>query len=148
VVPEEVGITNTNTWHIPIDSSGDAFAPMRAFFCSPLGGSVQDGFADIPTFITFPSLKDKAWSADHPGKISCQMLIMAEFEWFEEMGRGMKECAAKGDSEGLARWTSLYEAQKEEWKRRAVQLLCHYYPKVLSICSDFYVCDVWCWCHT
>ena len=135
VDPSEVGITNTNTWHIPIDEAGDAFGPMRDFFSSPLAGTSQDGFLRTPTFITFPSLKDKQWSASHPHKISCQMLVMAEYGWFEEFARGMSECAERGDAAGLEEWVGRYNARKEEWRQRAVQLLCHYYPKVMPILS-------------
>ena len=48
----EIGATNTNTWHIPVDEDGDAFPPLEKYFKSPL-----DPDNDIPAFITFPSLK-------------------------------------------------------------------------------------------
>lgn len=49
---EEIGATNTNTWHIPVDERGDAFHPLERFFANPL-----DDHVETPTFITFPSLK-------------------------------------------------------------------------------------------
>jgi hypothetical protein len=37
-----------------------------------------------PIMITFPSLKDRAWSQKHPDLICCQILIMMEYKWFEK----------------------------------------------------------------
>lgn len=49
---EEIGATNTNTWHIPVNEDGDSFPALERFFEFPL-----DPRNDIPAFITFPSLK-------------------------------------------------------------------------------------------
>jgi hypothetical protein len=49
---EEINVTNTNTWHIPVDEHDDAFVPLDAFFKDPLGRGTE-----IPAFITFPSTK-------------------------------------------------------------------------------------------
>ena len=76
---ESLGASNTNTWHIPIAADGDAFQPIEAFFSNPLGDNV-----DIPVFITFPSTKDQDWVKANPNKTSVQMLIMAEYSWFEK----------------------------------------------------------------
>ena len=67
---EDLGATNTNTWHIPIAADGDAFQPLEAFFENPLGDNV-----DIPVFITFPSTKDLDWVKNNPKKTSVQMLV-------------------------------------------------------------------------
>ena len=40
--PEEIGVTNTNTWHIPIDGEGDAFVPLEKFFSDPLGDDTDN----------------------------------------------------------------------------------------------------------
>jgi all-trans-retinol 13,14-reductase len=50
--PSAIGATNTNTWHIPVDSEGDAFPPLAKYFEDPLGDD-----SELPAFITFPSLK-------------------------------------------------------------------------------------------
>lgn len=85
---------------------------MKAFFNDPLSGSAGD--LKAPTFITFPSEKEKGYAAAHPGKISCQMLIMAPYEWFERV---------KDD-------TKAYQAMKQQWEERALAILYHYHPKV------------------
>eukprot|EP00602_Paraphysomonas_sp_CaronLab_P009590 CAMPEP_0185019196 /NCGR_PEP_ID=MMETSP1103-20130426/1822_1 /TAXON_ID=36769 /ORGANISM="Paraphysomonas bandaiensis, Strain Caron Lab Isolate" /LENGTH=629 /DNA_ID=CAMNT_0027549385 /DNA_START=109 /DNA_END=1998 /DNA_ORIENTATION=- len=118
--PEELDIFNTNTWHIPTDASDDAFVPMRAYFESPLGDE-NTGYLGIPTFITFPSVKDKEWSSSHPGRVSCQMLMMADYSWFERFAHDMKSNRDHAVQE--------YENIKRAWARRAEQMLFHYFPK-------------------
>ena len=54
VKSEEIGATNTNTWHIPVNDQGDAFGPLNDYFENPL--KTQD---QLPAFITFPSIKDQ-----------------------------------------------------------------------------------------
>ena len=49
---ESIGVTNTNTLHIPIDSHGDAFTCLDRYFEDPLGDGTEP-----PVFITFPSTK-------------------------------------------------------------------------------------------
>jgi hypothetical protein len=41
-----------------VDASGDLFPKMKEYFSNPLGNR-ESGYLNIPTFITFPSLKDK-----------------------------------------------------------------------------------------
>ena len=107
-----MNITATNTWHIPTTPDGDAFAPMKDFFNDPLSGTPAE--LKAPTFITFPSEKEKGYAAAHPGKISCQMLIMAPYEWFEPL---------KDNSHA-------YLKVKKQWEDRALAILFHYFPKV------------------
>lgn len=128
--PEDVGIANQNTWHIPIDQDGDTFKPMRAYFANPLGDE-ETGYLSIPTFITFPSLKDKQWSKSHPNKLSCQMLMMADYSWFESYKKEIDEAIQSRDE---IRWKNAIKAlelYKEAWKLRAKQLILDYFP-VLS----------------
>ena len=68
---------------------------MKSFFATPLTNDEND-YINIPTFITFPSLKDKAWSKSHPNKISCQMLIMADYRWFEHYQNEINEYCSDG----------------------------------------------------
>ena len=32
----EIGVTNTNTWHIPVDENNDAFPIIKAYFKDPM----------------------------------------------------------------------------------------------------------------
>jgi hypothetical protein len=50
--PQELGATAANTWHIPVDSSGDTFGPLDEYFADPLKTDCP-----TPAFITFPSMK-------------------------------------------------------------------------------------------
>lgn len=148
--PAELGVTNTNTWHIPLDAQNDAFPALEEYFSNPLG--TKGGFKGIPAFITFPGVKDKEWSKAHPDKTSCQMLMMAEHQWFrdaaarllqlsqQEEREAEREAASAQQGAGSAGRTgrtgnapvrtAAYEALKEEWKARALEILFMYFPKV------------------
>jgi len=112
---EEIDATNTNTWHIPTNHDGDSFEALTTFFDDPLGGDALDR---MPVFITFPSLKDKNWSSKHPGKTSCQMLVMAEYQWFK---------AFKGDTDKDR--LQGYEELKQRWLSRCLEVFYFYFPK-------------------
>ena len=137
--PAELGVDNTNTWHVPVDSNDDAFPSLDDYFRNPL--AVKGGFKGIPAFITFPGVKDKEWSKAHPGKTSCQMLMMAEHKWFAEAAA--RSPAGKKTATGAPERSAEYEALKAEWKERALEILFLYYPKVrecLCFLHYFYCC--------
>jgi len=123
--PAELGVDNTNTWHVPVDSHDDAFPSLEDYFRNPL--KVKGGFKGIPAFITFPGVKDKEWSVAHPNKTSCQMLMMAEHAWFAEAAA---MTAGKLTAKGTPERSAEYEALKAEWRDRALEILFLYYPKV------------------
>jgi hypothetical protein len=52
--PAELGVDNTNTWHVPVDAHGDAFPSLEEYFAHPL--ATKGGFRGIPAFITFPGM--------------------------------------------------------------------------------------------
>lgn len=115
---EEIGASSSNFWHIPLDGDNDIFGPMRKYFSNPMGVGM-----DMPAFITFPSCKDKKWEADHPGRLSCQMLFMADYNWFE---------AYRGDSRKSDRseHQELYSGLKRAWENKALDVFYKYFPKV------------------
>ena len=121
--PQDIGATNTNTWHIPVDDEGDAFGPLRAYFDNPLGTNDQ-----LPAFITFPSIKDQKFNDKFPEKVSCQMLLMAEYDWFEKY---------KGDT--TMNRKQGYEEFKEQWKKRCLSIFLRYFPKAEGRIE---VCDI------
>ena len=110
----DIDVTNTNTWHIPIQSDGDCFNPIETFFNDPLGENSR-----IPAFITFPSMKDKEWSLKHPGKVSCQMLVMSDYSWFENF---------KGNDSDNERLDG-YKEIKEQWLAKCISIFLQYFPK-------------------
>ena len=109
---EEIGVTNTNTWHIPIENNGDCFNPIETFFNQPLSENSR-----IPAFITFPSMKDKEWSQKHPGKVSCQMLIMSDYSWFENFKGNNNDDRVDG-----------YNELKDKWLKKCVNIFLQYFP--------------------
>ncbi len=110
--PSEVGITNTNTWHIPVDDDNDAFPMINKYFEDPLGDDVI-----IPAFITFPSVKENNSSSSN--KISCQMLLMANYEWFEKYKVSADDTKNRIDG---------YEEIKQKWKQKALAIFLKYFP--------------------
>jgi hypothetical protein len=120
-----------------VNADGDAFPPLEAYFADPL--NAPGGFRGIPAFITFPSVKDKEWSKTHPNKVCCQMLMMAEHQWFRDQigdsstSQEEAELALlKGPAFGAAApaRSARYTALKEQWKNAALEIFYLYYPKV------------------
>ena len=110
---EEIDVTNTNTWHIPIENDGDCFRPIETFFYEPLSENSR-----IPAFITFPSMKDKEWSLKHPGKVSCQMLVMSDYSWFENFKGNNNDDRIDG-----------YKELKDIWLEKCIDIFLQYFPK-------------------
>lgn len=117
---EEIGASSSNTWHIPMDASGDSFEPMRKYFANPL-----EVGSDMPAFITFPSCKDKKWEASHPGRVSCQMLFMADYDWFSKYsGRIRKPSSESSDNSIVIEYNSI----KDSWKSKGLEIFLKYFP--------------------
>lgn len=108
---EELGVTNTNTWFHPVSKDGDFFEALRAFFDDPSS-------TDPPAMLTFPSVKDTEYAARHPGKTSCQVLILADSRWFAAW-RDEPTGSRGGD----------YDDLKQQWRERMLRLLYRFYPK-------------------
>merc|ERR1711871_451815 len=100
------GVKNENIWYHPSTPDGDIFEPLDRYFKDPLGLTDDEL---LPLFITFPSLKDQAYEAAHPGKMTCQVLAMAKWEWFEEWAELSPEQRADCDE---------YMAYKQRWQDR------------------------------
>ncbi len=121
---DTLGITCTNTWHIPVDRNGDAFPPLKKYFADPFSEAVDD--MNCPAFITFPSEKDRAWKTLHPEKITCQILIMAKYEWFSAF-------ADRRNSDE-------YYKLKSEWEKRALKIFFEYFPQVNNTIYKSIIC--------
>ena len=84
---EALGIGDATLWLQPADRTNgyDALAGADAFFADPLGVPIEQ----IPAGITFPSVKGcNAWLRGDDGgdsvHHSCQILVPAEWRWFED----------------------------------------------------------------
>jgi all-trans-retinol 13,14-reductase len=124
------GATAANTWHIPLDESGDIFGPISEYFEDPMKSTGKN----ISAFITFPSLKDRSEAQQSSRQTSCQMLFIAPFEWFEKYlpkGEKGEEEGSFHVYEGTDRLPG-YESFKEEWKTRSLEILLKHFPKAES----------------
>jgi phytoene dehydrogenase-like protein len=110
--PDEVGATSANSWFVPVNERTDLFPPLREFFEKPLE-------KPMPCFITFPSIKDTAWREKNPCKTSCQVLVMAHYDWFQDWAN--QPSGKRGQQ---------YEALKEQWKQRCLEAVYRMYPLV------------------
>jgi len=121
--PDDLGITNANTWNIPCNSSGDHFPCLEKYFADP----DQCSAIETPAFITFPSVKAGAKGSK---VTSCQILFMAEYSWFARF-RG------SGESKGRA-VPEEYERVKGVWADKAQSLLLKYFPRCeghIALCN-------------
>jgi hypothetical protein len=90
----------------------------------------------MPAFITFPSCKDIKWESEHPGRVSCQMLLMADYSWFQEYIGPVR----KSSSRSLV--SEKYAELKDQWKSKGMDIFYKYFPKVCE-CNkfSFLICD-------
>lgn len=71
---EELGLSQTNLW-LYRDYDHDRSAAR--YLASP-----NTDFA--LNYLSFPSAKDPAWAASHPGKSTIDVISLAPYEWFEQ----------------------------------------------------------------
>jgi all-trans-retinol 13,14-reductase len=110
--PEELGLTCANLWFHPTREDGDMFGAVADFLRDP-----QDPDNDPMIMVTFPSIKDR--SAAGRDKTTCQLLCLAEYDWFEKYaGRRTRRRGAE------------YKALKAEWGERLVEVLLRFYPQL------------------
>uniref|UniRef100_A0A0G4HEK9 Amine oxidase domain-containing protein n=1 Tax=Chromera velia CCMP2878 TaxID=1169474 RepID=A0A0G4HEK9_9ALVE len=111
---EELGVSNCNVWHLPVDKDGDMYSPMLSYFDAPLADDT-----DPPAFITVGSLKDQSYSEKHPEKTSCQVLLMAPLKWFE-----VSASESDGDKRGEE-----YMKIKKKWEEKGMKVFYKRFPK-------------------
>lgn len=116
---DDIGATRANTWHIPLDASGDIFGPMQEYFNDPLRET-----APASAFITFPSLKDVTYKDRNPNKTSCQVLVITEFDWFRSYRQ-----ASSVYSIGREAREEGYEQLKEVWKQKILKIFLTHFPR-------------------
>eukprot|EP01065_Artemidia_motanka_P032478 TRINITY_DN39493_c0_g1_i1.p2 TRINITY_DN39493_c0_g1~~TRINITY_DN39493_c0_g1_i1.p2 ORF type:complete len:629 (+),score=238.80 TRINITY_DN39493_c0_g1_i1:80-1888(+) len=108
--PADLGITNTNLWYHPADEKGDIFPAMRNFFSDPIK-------YEPPTMITFGSSKDQSYHQKNPDKVCCQMLVMAEFDWFKDWAEEQHQARGRD-----------YDELKKKWEEKLLAILHRFYP--------------------
>ncbi len=112
--PEELGLTCANLWYHPTREDGDMFGAVSDFMADPLNPEHEPMIG-----VTFPSIKDPAGAADHPGKTTCQILCTVDYRWFDQYaGPQSRKRGAE------------YEAIKAEWGNRLIGLLLRFYPQL------------------
>ena len=116
---KELGLRCVNTWYHPVDDPAvaqrcDLVKGANRFFADPLSDD-----SEFPAMITFPSLKDRAWAQHFPEKTTCQILVLAEYEWFD---RWKQEQSGKRSAD--------YEQLKQKWSERCLRLLFRFFPQL------------------
>jgi all-trans-retinol 13,14-reductase len=111
---EELGLTCANLWYHPTRANGDMFGAVADFMADP-----NNPEHDPMIMVTFPSIKDRDGAETYAGKTTCQILCMADYQWFEEFaGRRTRRRGRE------------YKALKAEWGDRLVDLLLRFYPQL------------------
>lgn len=72
---------------------------------------------------------DQAYEAEHPGKLTCQILAMAKYEWFE-----------KWEEESAGDRGEEYNKMKDKWKKLCLDGLFRFYPQLEVQPGDDLVC--------
>jgi phytoene dehydrogenase-like protein len=111
---EELGLTCANLWYHPTRPDGDMFGAIEDFMADP-----SDPENDPMIMVTFPSIKDRDGADSLPGKTTCQILCLADYQWFEKYAG--KRTRQRGQE---------YKALKAEWGDRLVELLLRFYPQL------------------
>lgn len=126
--PEKLGISVANVWTQPAAASNgyDATKGIDDFMLDPLGVPIEM----VPAGITFPSLKD---GEDHSNNgceepyHTCQILIAADYAWFEHHMLKETPQEAKGARHAPPHVTradqEAYDALKEQWRQRLLAVL-------------------------
>jgi phytoene dehydrogenase-like protein len=111
---EELGLTCANLWYHPTRANGDMFGAVRDFMADPANPE-----HDPMIMVTFPSIKDHEGAETYKAKTTCQILCMADWQWFEKFaGRRTRR---RGEE---------YKELKAAWGERLVELLFRFYPQL------------------
>lgn len=99
------------------------------FTCNELDQSYEDyrnlpvekvGEEDVPLlFLSFPSTKDPTWNERFPGKSTCEVVSLAEYDWF-----------SKWKDEKVMHRGKEYEAIKQRIGKRMWEQVCRFHPNL------------------
>lgn len=105
----ELGLTGTNLWLYPDEKHDENVARFE-----------QDPEAPLPMmYLSFPSAKDPDFARRFPGRATIDAITMAKWDWFSKW-QGTR-WHQRGDE---------YEAVKERWKTRMLDLLFKRLPQL------------------
>lgn len=125
----ELGIGCANMWVMPCDERNkfDIFDGIKEYIKHPLEVPPEH----VPLMITFPSIKDRAWSRDpkNKGKESCQLLAIAELDWFKNH-LGETPWARNSPPHVDRVDQKIYDEMKEKWGARMLAVLLQNYPQL------------------
>mmetsp|Transcript_42543 Transcript_42543/g.133317 ORF Transcript_42543/g.133317 Transcript_42543/m.133317 type:complete len:615 (-) Transcript_42543:439-2283(-) len=115
--PKKLGVTNANTWYNPVNEGPgghcDMWSPLDEYFADPFTAK-KGGW---PMMVTFPSMKDRTWIQEHPDMVSCQVLALAKYEWFEAW-----------KDEPCEKRSAEYNALKDAWRDRLLEQCYKIFP--------------------
>jgi all-trans-retinol 13,14-reductase len=112
---EELALNTASLWAFEVDGGFDLSAAAGAFLArSP------DALGDSPVpllFISFPSTKCPDWETRYPGRSTCEVVTLANWEWF-----------ADGGPPGAR--SATYAARKEALKSAILAQLLKHFPQL------------------
>lgn len=111
---EELGVKAQNYW---VYSSNDFDRIFQSYVTL---SESEAGTKDIPLlFISFPSAKDPTWNDRFPGKTTCAIVTLANYEWF-----------SKWDGARVGKRGDEYEEIKNRIGERMWQQTCKLFPQI------------------
>ncbi|KAJ8604692.1 hypothetical protein CTAYLR_006550 [Chrysophaeum taylorii] len=124
----ELGISAANVWIQPANRANgfDALKGCDAYLADPLGVDLSL----VPAGITFPSLKELGPAVTDDAHHTCQILALAEYDWFAKyVPIQSTTSGARHSPPRVARVAQAeYDALKAKWAERLVALLHKAYP--------------------
>jgi all-trans-retinol 13,14-reductase len=112
---EELKLRATNIWHLP---NGTDANKIEKAMENPLDN-------ENTMFIGFPSAKDSDWNNRHPGKSTCVMISIVDYNYFE-----------KWKDDQFNRRSNDYKELKEKLSAKMLDILYKYYPQTKE-CIDY-----------
>ena len=111
---EELGVKPQNYW---VYTSSNYDRILDNYVNLPAS---EAGTKDIPLlFISFPSAKDPTWEDRFPGKTTCAIVTLANYEWFSQW-----------DGERVGKRGDNYEEIKNRIGERMWQQTCKLFPQI------------------
>eukprot|EP00794_Sanderia_malayensis_P003298 gene3298-3781_t len=111
---EELGVKAQNFW---VFSNNDLDQGLEDYVSL---SAEKAGTEDIPLlFISFPSTKDPTWDQRFPGKTTCAIITLANYEWF-----------GKWENARVNKRGNDYEEIKNRIAERAWQQACKLFPQI------------------
>ena len=118
---EELGLKAQNYWAFTDSHLDEA---TKRFLDLP---AEEAGVTDIPLlFISFPSSKDPTWDQRFPGKTTCAIITLANYEWFQPW-----------ENERVMKRGQDYEEVKNRIAEKMWEQTCKLFPQIKDRRSYF-----------